>query len=374
MRINIARQPLLERILQRQIVSSKSEDVDLNAVLREILLWANRFVPSESGSILLDAPMGERSGRAHQALYFVACFGKGSVALVNTTLPASKGIAGRTYRSGRPYISKEVSQDNCFYPGLDKKTKFCTKSIICAPIKLNGQTIGVIELINRLSDINYTPKDLSLLKIFAEYTSTLIQNALDAKAFEILSKKDNLTSLYNDRYFYSQLTKEAARSIKRGTDLSLIFMDLDRFKEVNDSYGHLAGSRVLTEVGGIIKDTLPNADSRGVRYGGDEYVVILPGLNLDEAAEYAEKLRMTIQDFTFLTKRLHANAKPIMLKGHITSSVGAASLMENVAKSGSVNEIRDNLIKQADTAMYKSKQDGRNLITLAPRIAKRKNG
>ncbi|MBI5234823.1 MAG: sensor domain-containing diguanylate cyclase [Deltaproteobacteria bacterium] len=373
MRINIAKAPLLERILQRQIVSSKSEDVDLKAVLREILLRANRFVPSESGSILLDAPAGDETDKALAKLYFVACFGKGSVALVNTTLPSSTGIAGRTYSTGKPYISKKVSRDKCFYPGLDKKTKFCTKSIVCAPIKLKKHTIGVIELINRLSDINYTSKDLSLLKIFAEYTSKLIQNALDAKTFEILSKKDNLTSLYNDRYFYNQLTKETARSIKRGTDLSLIFMDLDRFKEVNDTYGHLAGSRVLTEVGCIIKDTLPTADSRGIRYGGDEYVVILPGLNLDEAADYAEKLRMAIQEFTFLTKRLHANAKPIMLKGHITSSIGAASLMENVEEAGSVNEIRDNLIKQADTAMYKSKQNGRNLITVAPAGGKKKS-
>lgn len=374
MRINIAGQPLLERILQRRIVSSKPKDVELNAVLKEILLWANRFVPSESGSILLDAPMEKKSGKARQALYFVACFGKGSPALVNATLPTSTGIAGRTYTTGRPYISKEVSKDKCFYPGLDKKLKFCTKSIVCAPIKLKGRTIGVIELINRLSDINYTTKDLSLLKIFAEYTSTLIQNALDAKTFEILSKKDNLTSLYNDRYFYSQLTKEVSRSLKRGTALSLIFMDLDRFKEVNDTYGHLAGSRVLTEVGNIIKDTLPNAGSRGIRYGGDEYVVLLPDLNLDEAAGYAEKLRSTIAGFTFLTKRLHANAKPIMLKGHITSSIGAASLNENVEPGGGVNAIRDNLIKQADTAMYKSKQDGRNLLTLAPRSGKGKNG
>ena len=133
-------------------------------------------------------------------------------------------------------------------------------------------------MINRLSDINYTPSDLSLLKIFAEYTSTLIQNALDAKAFEILSKKDNLTSLYNDRYFYSQLTKEAARSIKRGTDPE---------PHIHGSGQVQGGQRLLrascrkpgTDRGRRHnKDTLPNADSRGVRYGGDEYVVILPGV------------------------------------------------------------------------------------------------
>ena len=139
MRINIASQEILEKILERK---KKDEfgpsKVDLKKMLKEILTWANRFVPSESGSILLDDPTLDQFKQKSGELYFVACFGKGSGALVSTPLPADVGIVGRTYSSGRPYISKKVKEDNNFYSGIDRKTKFKTKSIVCAPIKIRA--------------------------------------------------------------------------------------------------------------------------------------------------------------------------------------------------------------------------------------------
>lgn len=373
MRINIARQNIIDKILERDTLAAfKAEKVDLRAMLKEILLWANKFVPSESGSVLLDDPTfrcktkeGEEGAPLCGVLYFVACFGKGSSALANTGLPVNVGIVGQTYQSGRPYISKTVKKDSRFYSGIDKKTKYQTKSIVCAPIKLKGRTIGVIELINRMHGINYTRNDLTLLKIFAQYSSTLIQNSLDAKMFEELSMSDNLTGLFNDRYFYNRLAKEATRALRSGSDLSLVFLDLDRFKEVNDKHGHLAGSKVLTEVGQIIRGSLPRESSKAARFGGDEFVVILPGLNLEKSSEYSEKLRRSIQDYTFLKHALYRGAKPIMLSGVITSSIGVASLRANVKPAGSVNEVRDALIRQSDTAMYKSKENGKNTYTAA---------
>lgn len=367
MRINIVGQPLLDRMLDRK-ARIGVENVDLRDLLKEILLWANRFVPSDSGSILLDDPalvkIKKTRKKTESQLYFVGCFGKGSAALVGTSIPEGAGIVGRTYLSGKPYISKEVKQDTCFYSDIDKKTKFCTKSIVCAPIKIKGVTIGVIELLNKIGDINYSKSDLSLLRLFAEYTSTLIQNSLDAKAFEELSNVDSLTGLHNDRFFYDCLFKEVARSVRHGGELSLVFLDLDRFKEVNDTHGHLAGSRVLTEVGAIIMVGLPKG-ANGIRYGGDEFVVVLPGHSIKEAAQYGQTLRRNIEDFVFLSHRLYPGARPIMLKGHITASLGVAELGENLKLSGTTAELRDALIRQADSAMYASKQSGRNLLTIA---------
>ena len=367
MRIHIVGQPLLDRLLDRK-ARVGIENVDLHAMLKEILLWANRFVPSESGSILLDDPalmkIKKKKRKVEAQLYFVGCFGSGSGALVGTSIPEGTGIVGRTYISGKPYISKEVRQDSCFYSDIDKKTKFCTKSIVCAPIKIKDVTIGVIELLNKLGDINYTKADLSLLRLFAEYTSTLIQNSLDAKVFEELSNLDSLTGLHNDRFFYDCLFKEVTRAVRGGGQLSLVFLDLDRFKEVNDTHGHLAGSRVLTEVGSIIMGGLPKG-ANGIRYGGDEFVVVLPGHSLKEAAQYANTLRKRIEEIIFLSNRLYPGAKPIMLKGHITASLGVAELRENLKLTGAGSELRDALIRQADLAMYASKQSGRNMLTLA---------
>jgi len=368
MHINIARKFILDRILERKRKDEFSpEPIDLKDMLKKILLWANRFVPSESGSILLDDPILNEHRKKSGRLYFVSCFGAGSKAIVETSLPVNVGIVGKTYTTGKPYISKKAQKDNLFYSGIDKKTKFRTRSIICAPVKIKGNTIGVIELINRKDGADYNKDDLTLLKLFAEYTSTLVQNSLDAKRFGELSVRDNLTGLYNDRYFYDRLTREISVAVRDGTDLSLIFFDLDRFKEVNDTHGHLAGSRVLTEVGILLTELLSKGENDGIaaRYGGDEFVVILPGSSLDDATAFSERLRITIRDFSFVRRRVPGIGKALKIRGQITSSVGVASLRENVRCTGTPDELRDALIKQADTAMYSSKQEGRDRTTVA---------
>ena len=340
MRITIAKKHILDKILERKRRDEfRPEDIDLKGMFKEILAWANKFVPSESGSILLDDPSLTPEKNKTGVLYFVACFGKGSSSIIETPLPVGLGIAGKTYKTGRPYISRKVAQDNNFYPDIDKKTKFVTRSIICAPIRIKTATIGVIELINRLDGTDYNRNDLSLLKIFAEYTPTLIQNSLDAKRFGELSMRDNLTGLYNDRYFYVSLTKEVMRALKKNSELSLLFLDLDRFKEINDNHGHLAGSSVLAEVGGIIADSI-TPPCVAARYGGDEFIVILPGYSAKVAAGYGEKLRQTIEDFVFLKQKQTGGEKALRIKGVITSSMGIASLKHNIESGGGHKEVR----------------------------------
>ena len=157
MRIHVARQEILDKILERKRREDyRPEEVDLKAMLQEILLWANRFVPSQSGSILLDDPTLDAEQRKKGLLYFVACFGTGSDSLADTSMPSDVGIVGQTYTSGEPYISRRVTEDDHFFPEIDEKTKFKTRSIICAPVKIKGSTIGVIELINREGRIDTT--------------------------------------------------------------------------------------------------------------------------------------------------------------------------------------------------------------------------
>src|SRR3972149_6906772 len=365
MRINIAEKAVLNKILERKKKDAyRPEDVDLNDMLREILTWANSFVPSESGSILLDDPVLNQHKKKAGVLYFIACFGKGSGALAGATLPINVGIAGSTYTSGKPYISKKVKLDSNFYAEIDQKTKFVTKSIICAPINIKGVTIGVIELINRVNGADYGRGDLTLLKRFAEYTSPLIQNSLDAKRFGELSIKDNLTGLYNDRFFYDRLAKDIKKSLTEKKELSLLFLDLDRFKEVNDTYGHLAGSRVLTELGSVLAASLKNRLATAARYGGDEFIVILPDTSLEKAMKYAEDLRKTIQEFVFIKRRRPGGEKALSIAGVITSSIGVASLDPSLVDAGpDQSELREALIKAADSGMHSSKQKGKNCVT-----------
>ena len=364
MRINIAPKKILERILERKRWDEASpEPVNLSAMLKEILSWANRFVPSESGSILLDDPVLTKEREKAGHLYFVACFGRGSSKLVGTSLPADVGIFGRTYKTGRSYISREVAEDRHFYPDVDRVTKFRTRSVICAPVKIKGVTIGVIELINRLGRINYDKNDLSLLRIFAGYTSTLIQNSLDARRFSELSIRDNLTGLYNDRYLLKQLEKEIRLALKRNRDLALVFLDLDRFKDVNDNHGHLAGSGVLNEVGAILSGYPYKNNATVARYGGDEFVIILPDTDMEEAMALADGIRRALENHVFLRRRGNWSEKALRIKGLVTCSMGVDTL-RNASCDGSqsIRKVRDRLLKRADTAMYMAKKSGRNKV------------
>ena len=253
--------------MRRKQKDRPQEGVDLGRVLVEIVSWAERFVPSDAGSVLLDDPVLKYQGEDDR-LFFAACFGERAAALAGTSIPAGDGIAGRTYRSGEAYISEDVSGDSVFMDDVDRITSYTSRSIICAPIMIHGSVVGVLELINRRDRENYDLNDLKLLEIFAGYTANLVENSLAAREFEELSKIDNLTGLFNDRYFFMVLEREVERVMEIGGDTSLIFFDLDGFKQVNDTHGHLAGSAVLREIAEIVRHHRGARALRGGRVRG----------------------------------------------------------------------------------------------------------
>lgn len=366
MKIYTSKKSIIAKAIKRHKKGADySHEVDLSAVLKEILSRANEFVPSESGSILLDDPVLKWSPSKEGRLYFLACFGEGSESLVGTNLSDNVGIVGETYQSGKPYLSKDVKKDKKFFSKVDEQIQFVTKSILAIPIEIDGAVIGVIELINRKARPNFDKRDLSLLEIFARYTSTLIQNALDARRFEELSKIDDLTALYNDRFFYEMLSRGVEVALKDDKDITLIFFDLDHFKEVNDMHGHLSGSRVLKEVATIMTEVFLESNAIMARYGGDEYVILLPDTDLKKASGYAEELRKRIADNSFLKEPTSPTEPALNISGIITCSVGVASLFENVRTSKNLRSLEENLIKAADGAMYTAKDNGKNRVVVA---------
>jgi diguanylate cyclase (GGDEF)-like protein len=375
MKIYSANNAVLTKLLNRNRKDrANAYDVNLALLLGEILTWANKLVPSESGSILLDDPALKWGARKEDRLYFAACFGKGSSTLVNTSISSRSGIAGETYTTGEPHISRNVLHDKKYYPAIAERIHYRTRSIICAPIAIEGSTIGVIELINRKASENYSGIDLSLLKIFAGYTATLILNALIAQSFEELSRRDNLTGLYNDRYFFHMLERGIEGAIKLKEPVSLIFFDLDHFKQVNDTHGHLAGSTVLKEIGNILREIFHGTRAIAARYGGDEYSVILPGMDRNEAAQYAEHVRSNIVNNTFLKDKVPGMNAPLNIRGVITCSIGVASFPDHIKQGKNSREMADGLIRAADKAMYLAKELGKNRIVVSRRSRDNKSG
>jgi len=366
MKIHTLKKGVIERFLERmKRRDSEITAPDLDSVLKEILSKANEFVPSEAGSILLDDPhkKSEKHGsEGEELLYFVACFGPRSESLLGSTITSSAGIAGLTYTAARPYICADVSKDRNFKSDADDRLKSMTRSVLCVPIVIGKSVCGVIELLNRKGHGSYTKGDLKLLEIFAGYTSTLIQNALDAKRNRELTRRDDLTGLYNDRFFHQQLSDELRRAKQTRRDVSLLFMDLDNFKYINDTLGHLAGSRTLAEVGALLKNTLENDDASLIRYGGDEFAVILPGRSKAQAATVAEKVRAAIEGAVFLKKKSQTGEQAYNIKGIITCSIGVSSFIEDGLNGGTLEEEKIAFIRKADRAMYKAKECGKNCV------------
>src|SRR5437588_943292 len=358
--------PQLERFLERQKSGlSLKSDIDLDLVLRQILQKANEFVPSESGSILLDDPFRKVAARRENELVFIASFGDASRNLIGQRLSAKHGIVGQVYQTGTPYLSADVTQDNFFYSKIDESLGHTTHSVVCVPIYIGKHVCGVLELINRLEGKAFTERDKILLEIFAGYTSFTLQNALDAKRAHELAKKDDLTGLYNDRWFHVRLTEALAEARQTSKNVVLIFMDLDHFKVVNDGHGHLAGSQVLREVGFLLKRIVLGDASTVARYGGDEFVIILPDTATEEAAAIGEEIRRTIATNVFLEREWGFSMPALALSGILAVSIGMAEYAPKSPSQRPIEQEKNELLRRADAAMYRAKSMGGNRVVVS---------
>jgi len=357
--------PELERFLERHKsgLTLRSE-FDLNILLRQILQRAFEFVPSESGSILLDDPFRKVASREDNELVFIAAFGAAGQELIGTRMAARDGIVGRVYQTGTPYLSVDAQTDEFFFRKIDDMIGHTSHSIVCVPIYIGKHVCGVLELINRLEGKSFSKRDMTLLEIFAGYTSFTLQNALDAKRAHDLAKRDDLTGLFNDRWFNVKLAEamgEAAHERRGGV---LIFMDLDHFKKINDRYGHLTGSQVLREVGFLLGRLVEREGATVARYGGDEFVVLLPGATREEGVTVSESIRETIEHYTFLARDYGFGLPPLNLRGMLTASIGVAAYSGEDGEKP-IEAAKSGLIERADSAMYRAKSEGRNRVVTA---------
>ncbi|MFN3480244.1 MAG: diguanylate cyclase [Thermodesulfovibrionales bacterium] len=215
-------------------------------------------------------------------------------------------------------------------------------SLLILPLLYEKEPLGLLlflsERINAISSYQ-----IDLLKILGNQASTAIANARLYSKIEKMAITDGLTGLYNHRHFQERVSSEFSRLSRLSTSLSLLLIDIDHFKKINDTYGHPAGDEVLRGVAGVIRDTIRSIDIPA-RYGGEEFAVLLPDTNIDGAIRMAERLRSSI-----LNRRFSFNEKEIA----VTVSTG-------IATSPYDAKTKEELIERADEALYRAKQSGRN--------------
>lgn len=259
--------------------------------------------------------------------------------------PSLWGSAAWVMKHGRELFSADLARDNRI-PGL------VSGSAVAFPLVARGKTVGALVGLDPAPSSSMptlSASTLAGLRTLLEPQAIALENALTVQRAESLSVTDDLTRLYNSRYLNQVLRRETKRASRSGRPLSLLFIDLDGFKQVNDTHGHLCGSKALVEAAGLIRGCARETDVVA-RFGGDEFSVILPDTGREGAVSVAMRIRERVAEFLFLQMD--------GLTVRLTASVGLATLPD---VAGSAEE----LIRAADKAMYRVKEAGKNGIHVA---------
>ncbi|HTY08993.1 MAG TPA: diguanylate cyclase [Candidatus Edwardsbacteria bacterium] len=349
-RLNLENKLLLSDIQQRvrelsafnTIAKTLNSTLRFREVMDVVMDKIKELIKAEAWSILM---LDEKTNE----LVFEVAAGEQGDSVRKLRIPVGQGVAGWVAQAKQPVIVSDTANDQRFFRGVDEKTGFRTKSILAAPLVSRGRLIGVVEIINKVGDIPFDEKDLTLLQTFTDHAAIAIENARLYERARKLSVTDDLTGLYNSRYCDQFLKQALEQGAAERKPVSLLFLDLDHMKQVDDSYGHLLGGETLKEVADRIA-ALVRPPLMASRYGGDEYVIVLPGRDAKEALLLAEKIRAAIESKPFLTAH--------DLSCRLSASIGIASFPRHGATA-------DELLSQADKAMYRVKETGKNNILLA---------
>ncbi len=251
-------------------------------------------------------------------------------------------------------------------------------SMMDAAIRRDGKVIGVVCLEHVGEPRDWTPAEMEFAGALADQAALALaaveRRQLEEERARVraelmrtreLALQDELTGLANRRSLEQMLVSEVDRAQRHARPLSILMIDIDRFKAVNDSHGHRAGDEVLRELARLLADKLRSID-RAARYGGEEFFVLMPDTPVDEARRVAERIRGSIEAHTFVVDP-EDDEPPIGLR--LTVSAGVAGLPENA-------ETLAGLVEGADRALYEAKRQGRNRVLVAEvrRLVKRANG
>ncbi len=323
--------------MSRQFLAS----LDPEELFQVILEEARKLTGAQKGSLML--PTGADGGLSVRAVT-----GMNDGVVEKLRAASDHGIAARVFADGEAIVVANLEKD--VRVGRKNRARYATKSFASVPIRVDGRTVGVLNLTDKLSGEIFSEEDLRLLQAMAAQATMAIERSTyyaQSQELRKISITDSLTGLLNRRYFQERLAEEVDRATRHGHALSLIMIDIDHFKAYNDANGHLAGDRALVLVGRALRASIRTIDVVS-RFGGEEFAVILPETRKAEAMDIGERVRREVDALYFPGEE----AQP---ERRLTVSLGVAGFPEDARDLKS-------LIQRADRALYTAKADGRNRI------------
>ena len=309
------------------VARALTSSLELEEILNAIMTKMAQFFGPERWSMLM---VDEKSN----SLYYAIAVGENAESLRGLRVPIGEGVAGWVAATGNPLVVPDVKLDPHWAAFSAKHPELNIQSIACVPVRSGDKTVGVIQLLNSKLDL-MSEYSISFLRILCDYAAIAIQNARSMTLIQELTITDDATGLFNARHLYTLLDQEVASQ----NPFSLLFMDLDRFKNVNDTHGHLVGTRLLAEVGNLMKRVLGPGTS-AFRYGGDEFVALLPGMEKSAAIGATVSLYESLRTTRFL--------EGAGLSLALTGSFGLATFPED---GNTVQAI----LRSSDSMMYEAK-------------------
>ena len=331
-----SRGPLDDLLVFHELARSLTSTLDLSAILRTILESMERFIDADLWALWM-------VDQKRQELYYASSDGNEDPNFADTRIKVGEGLAGWVAQHGETLIIPDAASDPRLAAAQGQR--FVLHSAIGMPIRGRKGTHGVLEIFNPHLD-SQSDYTIAFLHILVDYTAIAIENAQDVAHAQQLTITDDVTGLYNARHLYAVLERELDAARRDAKSLSLVFLDLDRFKLVNDRHGHLIGSELLSRVGRRIEQLCRPTDLC-FRYGGDEFVILMPSTTREEA------LRMARAIHSGLTSSVFTLEKSLQI------SIGASAGVASYPGDGKTVHA---ILGAADQRMYKVKSTGRGRV------------